>query len=128
MITEICQDCGIDPDSLFKKPGEFSGGQLQRISIARSLITHPVFLIADEVVSALDVPRQEQVLTLLLKMREKYGLTILFITHDLAVMKKVSDRIMVMQNGRILRCASPSELFDSEDPYVTELKDAVYTF
>lgn len=128
VIAEICQDCSIDPDSLFKKPGEFSGGQLQRISIARSLITHPEFLIADEVVSALDVPRQEQILALLLKMREKYGLTILFITHDLAVMKKVSDRNMVMQGGRIIQSASPSELFDCADPYVAELKDAVYTF
>ena len=114
---------------LKKHPKEFSGGQLQRISIARALLAEPKVLIADEIVSALDVPIQNQILQLLRKMKEEHHLTVLFITHDLSVAKKMSDRIMVMQSGEIKGIGAPEELLGkSDDPYIRDLAKAVFTF
>ncbi len=128
-IRKLCEECRIPEKDLGKRPAEFSGGQLQRISIIRSLLLKPEFLIADEVVSALDVSVQNQVLELLLRMKEKYKLTILFITHDLAVMKKMADRIMVMKNGKIIETGTFQELNHSDgNSYFKKLMDASYFF
>ena len=128
-MREVLADCGLGEESLNKKPGEFSGGQLQRISIARALLSRPRVLLADEIISALDVPIQNQTLNLLVKMKEEYHLTVLFITHDLSVAKKISDRIMVMQEGRIKGIGLPEEVLDhAEDPYIRSLAEAVFTF
>ena len=128
-IHAMIDSCGLPENSLQKRPREFSGGQLQRISIARSLLAQPEILIADEIVSALDVSIQNQVLQLLQQMQEQYHLTILFITHDLSVAKKVSDRVMVMQSGRIAGIGKPEEVFsDSSDPYILALEKASFVF
>lgn len=127
MIREMLAECGLSEESLEKKTHEFSGGQLQRIAIARALLLRPKFLVADEIVSALDIPVQNQILELLLRMKETYGLTVLFITHDLAVAQRLSDRIMVMGEGKILEEGSVSGIFEqASHPYVRALKEAVY--
>ena len=128
-ILAMLAECGLGEESLKKHPKEFSGGQLQRISIARALLAEPKVLIADEIVSALDVPIQNQILQLLRKMKEEHHLTVLFITHDLSVAKKMSDRIMVMQSGEIKGIGAPEELLGkSDDPYIRDLAKAVFTF
>lgn len=126
-INKLCEECRIPEKDLKKKPTEFSGGQLQRIAIMRTLLLRPRFLIADEIVSALDVAVQNQILELLLDMKKKYQLTILFITHDMAVMRKMADRIMVMKEGKILETGTFKELSDHEnDSYFKELMSASY--
>ena len=128
-IHEVIGECGLPDNCLDKLPREFSGGQLQRISIARALLIEPKVLIADEIVSALDVSVQNQILNLLLKMKEMHDLSILFITHDLSVAKKVSDRVMVMREGVIKGIGVPEEVFAANtDPYIRELASAVFTF
>ena len=109
---------------------EFSGGQLQRIAIIRALLLKPKLLIADEIVSALDIPVQNQILELLLQMKQKHGLTLLFITHDLAVMRKMADVICVMRGGRLLASGTYEELLtkNEQDPYIRELIEASYVF
>ncbi len=103
---------GIDPDvARYKYPHEFSGGQCQRISIARSLVLEPSLIICDEPVSALDVSIQAQTLNLLEDLKERYGLTLIFIAHDLAVVKNISDRVAVMYLGRICEIAGSDELY-----------------
>ena len=126
-VEAVCRECGLLLESLDKRPGEFSGGQLQRIAIARALLTEPKLLVADEIVSALDVSVQNQILQLLLDMRERYGLSLLFITHDLAVIEKMSDRVLVMRSGRILQQGTCDEVLQKPtDPYVITLKNAGY--
>jgi len=126
-VEEICRECGLPMDSLDKRPGEFSGGQLQRIAIARALLMRPKLLVADEIVSALDVSVQNQILQLLMDMRERYGLSLLFITHDLAVIEKMSDRVLVMRHGQILQQGTSREVLQNPtDPYVVTLKNAGY--
>lgn len=128
-IMDMLKECGLPENSLAKKPKEFSGGQLQRISIARALLAQPKILLADEIISALDVPIQNQILQLLLKMKEEHHLSILFITHDLSVARSVSDRVMVMREGKIRGIGLPEEVFSQEaDPYITELASSVFTF
>lgn len=128
-IVKLCSECGLQPDCLDKYPGEFSGGQLQRLALVRALLPGPHLLVADEIVSALDVPIQNQILNLLLEMKEKYGLTVLFITHDLSVARRVADRVMVMKEGEILACGSCSEIMDhSENTYIRALSEASYRF
>lgn len=103
---------GIDPDQAGnRKPHEFSGGQCQRICIARSVVMDPKMLICDEPVSALDVSIQAQILNLLEDMKKAYGLTLVFIAHDLAVVKNVSDRVVVMYLGKICEVAPPDALY-----------------
>ena len=128
-ILTMLHECGLSDNSLNKYPREFSGGQLQRLSIARALLIEPEILIADEIISALDVSIQNQILNLLKKMKEKHHLSVMFVTHDLSVARKISDRIMVMQNGQLKGIGTPSEVFaKTSDPYIRDLSAAVFTF
>lgn len=122
-VDEILRAVGLDPDVVNeRRPHEFSGGQCQRIAIARALVLDPDVLICDEAVSALDVSVQAQILNLLRDLRERYELTMLFISHDLAVVRHVSDRVMVMYLGKIAELASTDGLFDApRHPYTRAL-------
>jgi peptide/nickel transport system ATP-binding protein len=118
---------GLDPDAARgRRPHEFSGGQCQRISIARAVITEPKLIICDEPVSALDVSVQAQILNLLEDMKAEYGLTLLFIAHDLAVVKNVSDRVAVMYLGKLCEVGGPDDLYARPaHPYTAALLAAI---
>ncbi len=110
-IVEILEKVGLSRDDLKKYPHQFSGGQRQRIVIARAIVLHPRFIICDEAVSALDVSVQAQVLNLLNDLKEEFGLTYLFISHDLSVVKYMSNRMMVMQKGKIVETGLSDDVF-----------------
>jgi len=117
---------GLNPEHLNRFPHEFSGGQRQRIGLARALAVEPEFIIADEPVSALDVSIQSQVINLLNDLQEKLNLTYLFIAHDMAVIRHMSDRIVVLYLGRVMEIAANDELFDSPlHPYTQALLSSV---
>tara|TARA_Y100001958_G_C21229857_1_gene555503 strand:+ start:656 stop:1636 length:981 start_codon:yes stop_codon:yes gene_type:complete len=121
-VLEIIKDVGLQEEHLSRYPHEFSGGQRQRIGIARALVLDPKFIIADEPVSALDVTIQAQILNLILALKEKYSLTILFISHDLSVINQIADRVMVMYLGHIVEIASTKNLFSNpRHPYTRSL-------
>ncbi|MCY9515105.1 ABC transporter ATP-binding protein [Paenibacillus apiarius] len=126
MVYDILETVGLTKEHAGRYPHEFSGGQRQRIGIARALITSPDLVIADEPISALDVSIQAQVLNLLNRLRKKLGLTILFIAHDLSVVKYFSDRIGVMYNGKIVEMAKADELYKQPlHPYTKSLLSAI---
>ena len=119
-INKLLFSVGLEPDLVLNRRSyEFSGGQCQRISIARALALDPRMLICDEPVSALDVSIQAQILNLLLFMKETYGLTMLFISHDLAVVKAISTRVMVMYLGKICEVAPPDVLYSQPAHHYT---------
>ena len=122
-VDEILRAVGLDPDVVNeRRPHEFSGGQCQRIAIARALVLDPDVLICDEAVSALDVSVQAQILNLLRDLRERYALTMVFISHDLAVVRHISDRIMVMYLGKVAEVAPAGDLFAApRHPYTRAL-------
>jgi len=126
-VRAVLTAVGLDPDlTMGRLPHEFSGGQCQRICIARALILEPELVICDEPVSALDVSIRAQILNLLEDMKRRYGLTLLFIAHDLAVVKAVSDRIAVMYLGRLCEVAPTEQLFARPaHPYTALLLDAI---
>ncbi len=125
-VAELFATVGLQPGDYGKYPHEFSGGQRQRIGIARALSLKPKFIICDEPVSALDVSIQSQVINLLEELQEKLKLTYLFISHDLSVVKHISDRIAVMYLGKIVELADTSELYENpQHPYSEAILSAV---
>ena len=127
IVDRMLYAVGLDPEvARDKRPHEFSGGQCQRISIARSLVLGPKVLICDEPVSALDVSVQAQILNLLRDLKAEYGLTLVFIAHDLAVVKNVSDRVAVMYLGKLCEVAEPDKLFsNTAHPYTALLLESI---
>ena len=125
-LIELIESVGIDPQYRDRKPFQFSGGQCQRISIARALALDPKVLISDEPVSALDVSVQAQILNLLDDLKTEHDLTMLFISHDLAVVRNVSDRVMVMYLGRVAEIGDADSIFDNPvHPYTQALLAAI---
>lgn len=125
-VIDLLRKCGISEFHLNKFPHEFSGGQRQRISIARALILQPELIIADEAVSALDVSIQSQILNLMKDLQEEYGLTYLFISHDLSVVEHISDRVGVMYLGNLVEVASKKEIFNNPmHPYTKSLLSSI---
>lgn len=127
-ILQTMEKCGLAPYFLHRYPHQFSGGQRQRIGIARSVALSPKFIVCDEAVSALDVSIQSQIINLLLDLKEKEDLTYLFISHDLSVIKYISDRVGVMYLGNIVELAETKELYDRPmHPYTEALLSAIPT-
>lgn len=125
-VKELLSKVSLDPSHFYRYPHEFSGGQRQRIGIARALAVDPKFIICDESVSALDVSVQAQVLNLLNDLKEEFGLTYIFISHDLSVVKYMSDRMVVMQEGKIEEMGDADQIYNSpKTEYTNRLIDAI---
>jgi oligopeptide/dipeptide ABC transporter ATP-binding protein len=122
-VVEVLEQCGMPGEMLYRYPHEFSGGQLQRIAVARALALNPKFLVLDEPTSALDVSVQAQIINLLEQLQRQRGLGYLFISHDLSVVQHISDRIAVMYLGRIVELSKTGDLFDGQahHPYTQAL-------
>lgn len=128
-MAEVLQAVGLSEDILLRFPHEFSGGERQRIAIARALIMKPELLILDEAVSSLDVLVQAQIIELLKELQSKYGLTYMFITHNLRVVRKLCDQIAVMYQGKIIEMAPTEELFHNPiHPYTKNLLKAAIDY
>jgi peptide/nickel transport system ATP-binding protein len=125
-VNQLLADVGLPARFAQRYPHELSGGQRQRVAIARALACQPKFIVCDEAISALDVSIQAQIINLLLDLQEKYGLTYLFIAHDLAVVRHISDRVGVMYLGRLAELGSRDQVFSNPlHPYTRALLSAV---
>ena len=125
-VEELLKKVNLDADHFYRYPHEFSGGQRQRIGIARALAVNPKFIICDESVSALDVSVQAQVLNLLNELKKELGLTYIFISHDLSVVKYMSDRMIVMQDGKVEEMGDADQIYNApKTPYTQKLIDAI---
>lgn len=125
-VLRMMESVGLLPEMINRYPHEFSGGQAQRIGIARALITEPKLIVCDEPVSALDVSIQAQILNLLADLKDEFGLTLVFISHNLSVVRHVSDRILVLYLGRMVELAEGDDLYaDPKHPYTRALLTAV---
>ncbi len=125
-VLDIMEKCGLDAEYINRYPHQFSGGQRQRVGIARALALQPKFVVCDEAVSALDVSIQSQIINLLQSLKENFDLTYLFITHDLGVVKHISDRIGVMYFGNLVELAPADEIFNNpKHPYTKQLLNAI---
>ena len=120
VIARLMDDVGLAHSFIRKYPHEFSGGQRQRIAIGRALATKPEFIVADEPVSALDVTIQAQILDLLMALGSEYGLTMLFISHDMAVIRRIADRVVVMYHGRLVEQGSTDQVFNAPKEAYTQ--------
>ena len=125
-VNDLLEKVGLAPEMAERYPHEFSGGQRQRIGIARALSASPSFIVCDEAVSALDVSIQGQIIKLLIKLREELNLTYLFISHDLSVVRHISDRVAVMYLGKIVEITTSDQLYQNpQHPYTVSLLSAV---
>jgi oligopeptide transport system ATP-binding protein len=125
-VLQLMDDVGLSRNYVRKYPHEFSGGQRQRIAIGRALATRPEFVVADEAVSALDVTIQSQILDLMRQLAREYGLTMLFITHDLTVVRQLADRIVVLREGKVMEQAETNVLFErQEHAYTRQLLESI---
>ncbi len=125
-VASLLNRVGLSADAVTRFPHEFSGGQRQRIGIARAIALNPKFIVCDEAVSALDVSIQSQIINLLLELQREMGIALLFIAHDLAVVKHISDRVAVMYLGEIVETATSTEIYSKpRHPYTQALIDAI---
>ena len=125
-VHALLERVGLPAQAFYRYPHEFSGGQRQRIAIARCLTMKPEILVCDESVSALDVSVQAQVLNLLQDLQDEYKMSYIFISHDLSVVKYISDRVMVMHHGSVVELADSDELYrNPQHPYTRQLLSAI---
>ena len=125
-VSSLLGQVELDSSSASRFPHEFSGGQRQRICIARALAADPSFMVFDESVSALDVRIQTQILQLILKLRDTKGISALFISHDLAAIRSICDRILIMKNGKLIESGTPEDIFERpRESYTREFIEAI---
>ena len=126
LVAEVMRETGLDPETMDRYPHEFSGGQRQRIAIARAMVLRPKLVVLDEPTSALDMTVQVQIVDLLRGLQEKYGLAFLFISHDLAVVRAMSHKVMVMKRGDVVEYGNADQVFDAPtSDYTRELLASV---
>ncbi|SEW38149.1 microcin C transport system ATP-binding protein [Cognatiyoonia koreensis] len=127
LVADIMREVGLDPDLMDRYPHEFSGGQRQRIAIARAMVLRPKLLVLDEPTSALDMTVQVQIVDLLRRLQERYGLAYLFISHDLKVVRALSHKVMVMKQGDVVEAGDAADVFDApKSPYTRALMAAAF--